>query len=217
MNEIIINKDFRSQLGIPQIKAKKTAIYKHKNKNNEIIYVGISDNAHNRSIQHLSTSDWKEEISLIEVEWVENRLLAEIKEIEYIKKIKPKYNRKHNNRHSAMYAVQQRLNSFIEDKKRENEELLGEYLDHESWIDSIENSINHLQQKKKTKNNVKQLEDLHKVLDEALMSLEEMQEDDEVDALLIERIFMHKHPKEYILSFLLAGHEKNERDSQPRS
>lgn len=202
-----ISNDVRYLLGIPPIEAKKTAIYKHKNKDGEIIYVGVSDSAHNRSAQHLSTSKWREEIATIDVEWVPNRLIAEVKEIQYIKELRPRYNKAHNNKRDVSVAVHQRLESFLEEKKKENTQELANFFGTQDWVFSLEERIDALKRKRNTVENREKISKLEKELDEALSCLDGLEDREDIDALLCERAMMYGAPKDYVLSFLVAGAE----------
>jgi len=69
-------------------------IYKHLNKDNEVIYVGLTTNMKTRQSNHLSTSDWKNEIDRIEYCDAKNEKTMKNLEIYFINKLMPKYNKK---------------------------------------------------------------------------------------------------------------------------
>ena len=200
-----ISNDVRYLLGIPPIEAKKTAIYKHKNKDGEIIYVGISNNAHNRAARHLSTSEWREEIDSIDVQWMPNRLIAEVKEIELIKELRPKHNITHNNDEDVVEAVHKRLRSFLEEKKKENDEDLANYFCAQDNVDLIIRQIDAMRRRRNTVKNREKITEFEKLLDEAISFLEGFEDRDDIDALLCERAMMQSAPEAYVMGFLAAS------------
>jgi len=202
--------DVRHLLGIPPIKAKKTAIYKHKNKNGEIIYVGISNNAHNRAARHLSSSEWREEIDSIDVQWMPNRLIAEIKEIELIKELRPKHNVTHNNDEDVVEAVHKRLRSFLEEKKKENDEDLANYFCAQDNVDLIMRQIGAMRRRRNTVKNREKITKLEEQLDEAILFLEGFDDRDDIDALLCERAMMQFAPEPYVMGFLAFSNDDRE-------
>jgi excinuclease UvrABC nuclease subunit len=208
-DRVMIN-DARHLLGIPPIKAKKTAIYKHKNKNGEIIYVGISNNAHNRSARHLSTSEWREEIDSIDVQWMPNRLIAEIKEIELIKELRPKHNVMHNNDEDVVEAVHKRLRSFLEEKKQENDKELANYFCAQDNIDHIIRKIDAMSRRRNTVKNREKITELEEQLDEAISFLEGFEDRDDIDDLLCERAMMQSAPEAYVMGFLVSSNDDRE-------
>ena len=77
-------------------KPKKTSVYVHTNKDNEVLYVGISYKPLFRTHQHSKTKDWFEEVENIKIHWFKTREEAQKQERILIKKLAPKYNIQHN-------------------------------------------------------------------------------------------------------------------------
>lgn len=69
-------------------------VYKHLDKDNNVIYVGQTTNIHGRQTTHKSKSKWRKEISKIEYSEVTDKLIMNIYEKFYISKFNPKYNKK---------------------------------------------------------------------------------------------------------------------------
>ena len=69
-------------------------IYKHLNKESEVIYVGLTTDIKSRQSSHKSNSHWNKEIHKIEYAEVTDNMLMEIYEKYYIDKYLPKYNTK---------------------------------------------------------------------------------------------------------------------------
>ena len=160
-------------------------------------------------MQHLNTSDWKEEIATIDVEWVPNRLMAEVKEIELIKELRPKYNKTHNDGLSADFAIHKRLQNFLKTAIQKNQEELANYYGTIDTINYHNREIKKLERwKRKTKKEKARLEDLKKEIVELNEALRLMQECDEIDALLMEQILMTESPNRWIEMQLVAGVEK---------
>lgn len=67
-------------------------IYKHLNKNGEVIYVGKTNNMKNRQKSHDKEKFWFCEVCKIEYAEVLNKTLMDIYELYYINKFSPKYN-----------------------------------------------------------------------------------------------------------------------------
>lgn len=72
----------------------KYCIYKHINKNNEIIYIGLTSNLKQRQCKHLKESQHKQEIFRIEYAECQNKTAMILYEQYYINKYNPKYNKK---------------------------------------------------------------------------------------------------------------------------
>jgi len=211
-NEQMTMSEIRDCMGISEIEVTKTAIYKHKNKDGKIIYVGIATSAMQRSMQHLNTSDWKEEIATIDVEWVPNRLIAEVKEIELIKELRPKYNKMHNDGLSADFAIHKRLQNFLKTAIQKNQEELANYYGTIDTINHHNREIKKLERwKRKTKKEKTRLEDLKEEIVELNEALRLMQECDEIDDLLMEQILMTESPNRWLEMQLIAGSEKEEK------
>ena len=75
---------------------KKTSVYVHTNKHNEVLYVGISYKPLFRTHQHSKAKDWFEEVENIKIHWFKTREEAQKQERILIKKLAPKYNIQHN-------------------------------------------------------------------------------------------------------------------------
>jgi predicted GIY-YIG superfamily endonuclease len=70
----------------------KTALYRHFNKENELLYVGISLNALNRLGQHKEHAHWFSDITDVRIEHFETRELALKAERDAVVKENPKHN-----------------------------------------------------------------------------------------------------------------------------
>lgn len=70
----------------------KTALYRHFNKANELLYVGISLNALNRLGQHKEHAHWFNDISDVRIEHFETREMALAAERDAVVKENPKHN-----------------------------------------------------------------------------------------------------------------------------
>lgn len=70
-----------------------TCLYRHYNEKGDLLYVGISLNAVNRSYSHSLTSKWWDEVSSITVERFGSRVAAEAAERAAIHSERPRYNR----------------------------------------------------------------------------------------------------------------------------
>ncbi len=75
----------------------RTALYRHFDKNGELLYVGISKDPFNRFEQHRHSSSWIADVANMTVEWMTNsRFEALAVEREIIRKEKPRHNIMHN-------------------------------------------------------------------------------------------------------------------------
>ena len=79
---------------------KKTALYRHFDINDNLLYVGIALKPLSRLEAHKSSSSWIEDVANIKVKWFENRVTALIEEELAIKTESPKYNIAHNSGNS---------------------------------------------------------------------------------------------------------------------
>jgi excinuclease UvrABC nuclease subunit len=70
----------------------QTGLYRHFDKNGDLLYVGISLNVFMRLYQHKDSSHWFSEISTVTIEYFETRQDALIAEELAIKKEKPMHN-----------------------------------------------------------------------------------------------------------------------------
>lgn len=196
----------RSHLGLEKVKQVKTALYKHKNADGHIIYVGVAKNIGARSAQHLNNSEWQAEIASIDVEWYENSLLAELMEIKLIKSLRPKYNKAHNNNRPFEYAFHQRIDSFLKNEEKNIKEKLKEYYQKLQDIDLTKDLIRTSKGKAK--------EEMQQILEQEEQELWRMECDPEIEDLLLEEYILKAHPK-VVVSNLLNSEVLNERDPQP--
>ena len=114
-------------------------VYKHYNKDLEIIYVGLTTNINSRQADHKSSSVWKNEIYKIEYAEVSDSMLMNIYEKYYIDKYLPKYNKKDINcKYSRFfisldelkfkeYKVEKYIVKRNRNPKKSNEEIFEEY------------------------------------------------------------------------------------------
>ena len=73
-----------------------TDLYTLYNKNNDVIYVGVSSYAGRRLKEHQASAAWFDEVVKSEIESFIDRKAAIAKEADLIKTLKPKYNIKLN-------------------------------------------------------------------------------------------------------------------------
>jgi len=73
----------------------RTALYRHFNKYGTLLYVGISLNSIQRTMQHSQGARWFEQIAQITIEWFPSREEAEEAERKAIKAEHPKHNIAH--------------------------------------------------------------------------------------------------------------------------
>jgi len=76
----------------------RTALYRHFNKDGELLYVGISLRAAERLRQHIDGSCWRYEIASVTVEWFDTRDAALDAERLAIKSEAPIFNKTHSTR-----------------------------------------------------------------------------------------------------------------------
>jgi predicted GIY-YIG superfamily endonuclease len=76
--------------------AMRTCLYKAFDKENRLLYVGISLNWKNRLQQHAKDSLWFVDVADIKIEWFDTRDQALSAEADAIKREKPEYNVAHN-------------------------------------------------------------------------------------------------------------------------
>lgn len=77
----------------------KTCLYRHFDYNDTLLYVGISINPISRQYQHSNNSDWwGTNLSRTEYEWYDTNEGALYAEMAAIRKEKPIYNKRHNNK-----------------------------------------------------------------------------------------------------------------------
>lgn len=71
---------------------KNVQVYKFYNKDNQLLYVGITNNFRNRFYTHTNDKEWIEDVSYIKVSKPMTRNKAHIYEIYYVATENPKYN-----------------------------------------------------------------------------------------------------------------------------
>ena len=196
----------RSHLGLEEVKQVKTALYKHKNADGHIIYVGVAKNIGARSAQHLNNSEWQTEIASIDVEWHDNSLMAELMEIKLIKSLRPKYNKAHNNNKPFDYAFHQRIDSFLKNEEKNINEKLKEYYQKLEDIAVTKDIVS------TSKGKVR--EEMQEILEEEERDLCCMEGDPEIEDLLLEKHILMAH-QDVVVNNLLNGEVLNDRDSQP--
>jgi len=96
-------------------------IYKFYNINNELLYVGITNNMKIRLKQHKQDKDWFEEINKINISEKMTRNEAHIYEIYYISNEKPKYNIDYINGGKVNFAID--ILIFKEYKKEKRKKI----------------------------------------------------------------------------------------------
>ena len=74
----------------------KTALYRQFDKENQLLYVGISMNYANRTKEHYRGSAWFLDVTHIDLEWFDTREDALTAEYNAIKSERPKCNKVHN-------------------------------------------------------------------------------------------------------------------------
>jgi predicted GIY-YIG superfamily endonuclease len=70
----------------------KVALYRHFNRANELLYVGISSKLPERMRQHQRGSKWFFDVKLVTVEWFDDRQSAKLAEGKAIRTEQPKFN-----------------------------------------------------------------------------------------------------------------------------
>lgn len=73
----------------------KTALYRHFDKDGNLLYVGRSVSAMRRLAEHKHSAHWFEQVARIEIQWFEAKGLAAEAEITAIKAEKPRFNIAH--------------------------------------------------------------------------------------------------------------------------
>ncbi len=188
-------------------KTTPTAVYKHYDIDDNLIYVGIASDVTVRQTTHFKTSEWQQEIQNVFVEWHHSRLRAEIREILLIKAFRPKHNKVHNNNNLAELAIFNRFETFAK-KLRQSLNQLCLFID-DMWdeCDAIGEEIKQLERfsKLKRKGSVgyKKIKDEIERLTERTYEIEWEIEmwlmDDAFDAAQIQRCLLNEDPYRYIL------------------
>lgn len=188
-------------------KTNPTAVYKHYNVNNDLIYVGVASDVTVRQSTHFKMSEWQQEIQNVSVEWHYSRLRAEIREILLIKAFRPKYNKVHNNDNWAEFAIANRFETFAKKLRQSLDELCFFIDDMWDERDAIQEKIEELERflKRKRKGSVgyKKLQDeIEKLRDltyEIEWEIEMWLMDDAFDAAQIQRSLLNADPFKYLL------------------
>jgi predicted GIY-YIG superfamily endonuclease len=74
----------------------RTALYRHRDKNGTLLYVGISLSVPKRLAEHMRRSPWAEEITRVDIAWYPSRHEAEAAERHAIRTEAPRWNIAHN-------------------------------------------------------------------------------------------------------------------------
>jgi len=188
-------------------KTTPTAVYKHYDIDDNLIYVGIASDVTVRQTAHFKTSEWQQEIQNVSVEWHHSRLRAEIREILLIKAFRPKYNKVHNNDTWAELAIVNRFDTFAEKLRQSLNELC--FLIDDLWDErdalAEEISVNEMFLKRKRKGTAsyKKLQDDTEELEERIFEIEWEIEmwlmDDALDAAEMQRCLLNSDPFKYLL------------------
>ncbi len=186
---------------------KPTAVYKHYDIDDNLIYVGIATDVTVRQTQHFKTSEWQQEIQNVSVEWHYSRLRAEIREILLIKAFRPEHNKVHNNDNFAELAIFNRIDKFA-DRLRQGLSQICFFIDdlwyeRDAVFESIEENELFLKRKRKGTLAYKKLKDDTKSLEERAYEIEWEVEmwlmDHALDQAQIERCLLNEDPYRYIL------------------
>mgnify|MGYP003141854840 CR=1 FL=1 len=188
-------------------KTTPTAVYKHYDIDDNLIYVGVASDVTVRQSTHFKMSKWQQEIQNVSVEWHYSRLRAEIREILLIKAFRPKYNKVHNNDNWAEFAIANRFETFAK-KLRQSLSQLCLFID-DMWdeCDALREEIEQLERfsKRKRKGSVgyKKIKDeIERLTDrtyEIEWEIEMWLMDDAFDAAQIQRCLLNEDPYRYIL------------------
>jgi len=76
--------------------SKPTALYRHYDAENVLLYIGVSINPIQRTDQHIYSSEWTLDVKSIEIEWHENGYLARSAEMIAIRNEHPLHNSMHS-------------------------------------------------------------------------------------------------------------------------
>ena len=87
------------------MKSNSQNLYRHFDKDGELLYIGISISALLRLSQHKNESHWFDHIVRVDIERFDSRISVLGAEKEAIKNEKPKYNSKHNLYHPKPFNV----------------------------------------------------------------------------------------------------------------
>lgn len=186
---------------------KPTAVYKHYDINDNLIYVGVASDVTVRQSTHFKMSNWQQEIQNVSVEWHYSRLRAEIREILLIKAFRPKYNKVHNNDNWAEFAIANRFETFAK-KLRQGLSQICFFIDdlwyeRDAIFESIEENKLFLKRKRKGTLAYKKLKDDTASLEERAYEIEWEVEmwlmDHALDHAQIERCLLNSDPYRYIL------------------
>lgn len=70
----------------------RTAVYRFFDVDDDLLYVGMTNNPERRFLEHVESKVWWYEVDHFEVEWFDNRFLAEDAEVVAIWQEQPRYN-----------------------------------------------------------------------------------------------------------------------------
>jgi len=98
-------------------------IYKHLDKNMDVIYVGQTIDMNSRQTSHKNNSEWSKEIVKVEFAEVYDKTMMDIMERYYISKYKPRYNKDFNDCDYYEYFDIKKELYFIEYKKDKTRSL----------------------------------------------------------------------------------------------
>lgn len=204
--------DVLKVLGTEPLPASPTALYKHKDANDNIIYVGIASNLTNRSVTHLHTADWQHEIASIDVEWCPNRLEAELREIRAIKTLRPKHNKRHNNHYSWQSAQSERVKSYVRYEGERISDALAEVdaateciQEFDRLIEELEGKLSQALSPAKRGKYIKELKKLELERADMIEVEDVLYADDTIDALAIQRAILQTDEKVFLALYLTAG------------
>lgn len=105
----------RNKCGMESQLSKKTHLYRHYDGNGELLYIGISLSAVQRLSQHMSGSNWADEIASIEVEYYPDRDAALRAEKAAIEAEQPRYNITYNRTSVHAFNVPDEFNASFND------------------------------------------------------------------------------------------------------
>lgn len=83
----------------------RTALYRLFGADNELLYVGITNNPERRLDHHRARKPWWREVTMRVVEWYDDRPAAERAERKAIQTEGPRYNIHHNQKSADLMAV----------------------------------------------------------------------------------------------------------------
>lgn len=99
---------------IATVLTRRCALYRWRDEQYNLLYVGITYDVDRRQKKHASNSPWWVFTRRLEVEWLPNRLVAEELERKAIRREHPIFNRQHND----TPAARQRIAEYLQGHKR---------------------------------------------------------------------------------------------------